>query len=75
MSSTGRMDIVQYLVTHGADINLANAYNNTCLMISAYKGHTDVVRIKWLCPINYYKLIHLEKLLGGNCKIEILTPI
>lgn len=33
----------QYLVTHNADLNLPNAYNNTCLMISAYKGHTDVV--------------------------------
>lgn len=39
----GRLDIVQYLVSHGADINLANAYNNTCLMISAYRGHNEVV--------------------------------
>lgn len=41
--STGHLDIVKYLVAHNAEINLANAYNNTCLMISAYKGHTDVV--------------------------------
>lgn len=34
---------MKYLVAHNAEINLANAYNNTCLMISAYKGHTDVV--------------------------------
>lgn len=40
---TGRLDIVQYLVLHNAEINLANAYNNTCLMISSYKGHSDVV--------------------------------
>lgn len=39
----GHLDIVKYLVAHNAEINLANAYNNTCLMISAYKGHTDVV--------------------------------
>ena len=42
---TGRLDIVKYLVRHKADINLPNAYNNTCLMISAYKGHTDLVRV------------------------------
>lgn len=34
----GRLDIVQYLVNHKADVNIANAYNNTCLMISSYKG-------------------------------------
>jgi hypothetical protein len=28
----------------GADVNIANKFNNTCLMISAYKGHKDVVR-------------------------------
>lgn len=28
---------------HGADVNLPNAYNNTCLMISSYKGHPEVV--------------------------------
>lgn len=39
----GHLDIVKYLAAHNAEINLANAYNNTCLMISAYKGHTDVV--------------------------------
>lgn len=39
----GRLDIVKYLVAHNADINLANTYNNTCLMISSYKGHADVV--------------------------------
>lgn len=37
------MDIVKYLVAHNAEVNLPNAYNNTCLMISAYKGHFDVV--------------------------------
>ena len=43
MIGLGRLDIVRYLVMHGADIQMANAYNNTCLMISAYKGHKDVV--------------------------------
>ena len=28
----GRLDIVQFLVEHGADIHLANKYNNTCLV-------------------------------------------
>lgn len=41
----GRLDIVKYLVAHNAEINLGNTYNNTCLMISSYKGHTDVVSV------------------------------
>ena len=40
----GRLDIVEYLHSCGADISLANQYNNTCLMIAAYKGHLDVVK-------------------------------
>lgn len=40
----GRLDIVEYLVAHGANLHLANQYNNTCLMIAAYKGHLDVVK-------------------------------
>lgn len=43
LSTIGRLDIVKYLVAHNAEINLGNTYNNTCLMISSYKGHTDVV--------------------------------
>lgn len=34
----GRLDIVTYLVEHGADIHKLNKYNNSCLMIAAYKG-------------------------------------
>lgn len=30
-------------MAHNAEVNLPNAYNNTCLMISSYKGHADVV--------------------------------
>jgi len=33
----GRLDIAEYLVAHGADINSANNYNNTCLMLAAFK--------------------------------------
>ena len=36
----GRLDIVQYLAEHGADIHLANKYNNTCL-VSAEGGGVD----------------------------------
>lgn len=49
----GRLDIVKYLVAHNADINLANTYNNTCLMISAYKGHADVVSTKLVKIISF----------------------
>lgn len=34
----GRLDIVQYLVDHGADLHRLNKFNNSCLMIAAYKG-------------------------------------
>ena len=40
----GRLDIVRYLIEHGADMNLANKYNNSCLMIAAYKNRLDVVK-------------------------------
>ena len=41
----GKLDIVAYLVEEGrADVNIANKYDNTCLMISAYKGHDEIVR-------------------------------
>ena len=41
----GKLDIVAFLVEEGrADVNIANKYENTCLMISAYKGHEDIVR-------------------------------
>ncbi len=35
---------MRFLVESGADINIANNYNNTCLMIASFKGHADVVR-------------------------------
>ena len=34
----GRLDVVTYLVEHGADIHRLNKYDNSCLMIAAYKG-------------------------------------
>lgn len=39
----GRLDIVQYLIEHGADVNGTNLFNNNTLMIAAYKGHYLVV--------------------------------
>ncbi len=38
-SFDGRLDIVKYLIKHKANIHLANKYNNTCLMIAAFKGY------------------------------------
>ena len=35
----GRLDIVKYLIEHYGDVNLANAYNNTCITIAACEGH------------------------------------
>ena len=34
---------MKFLLEQNADLHIANKYNNTCLMIAAYKGHTDVV--------------------------------
>ena len=40
----GRLDIVKYLVETGkGDLNIANKFNNTCLMIAAFKGHLKVL--------------------------------
>ena len=40
----GSLPIVELLVSRGADFNIANQYDNTCLMIAGYKGHADVVQ-------------------------------
>lgn len=41
----GRLDIVAYLVKHGADVHRMNKYNNSCLMIAAYKGTNQSVAL------------------------------
>ena len=41
----GRADIVRYLIEEGhANFNIANKFNNTCLMIAAFNGHLEVVK-------------------------------
>ena len=40
----GYLAVVKYLLEQGADPNLANKFNNTCLMIAAYNGHVQVVK-------------------------------
>lgn len=42
--STGRLDIVEFLIDNGADVNATNLFNNNTLMIAAYKGHHLVVK-------------------------------
>lgn len=39
----GRLDIVEYLVNHGADIHMTNVHNNSCLMVAAFKGYYEIV--------------------------------
>ncbi len=36
--------MAEYLVESGADVHIANRFNNTCLMIAAFKGHLSVVK-------------------------------
>ena len=33
----------RFLMDHGADPSIANRFNNTCLMVSAYRGNFEVV--------------------------------
>ncbi len=40
----GHLEVVRYLLEHGASPDISNHFNNTCLMIAAYKGHLDVVK-------------------------------
>jgi len=39
-----RMNIVEYLVTNGADINLTDIYGYTPLHEAAYRGHNDITK-------------------------------
>ena len=40
----GRLNIVQYLVEHGADVNAADEHENTCLMNACSSGNYNVVK-------------------------------
>jgi ankyrin repeat protein len=33
-----------------ADFNIANKFNNTCLMIASFNGHLNVVRYVMISP-------------------------
>lgn len=58
----GRLDIVQYLVKHGADLHKLNKFNNSCLMIAAYKGWYCLVGEWFLRLLLYFNFfIHLTK--------------
>lgn len=35
---------MKYLVSHGADIEVANRHGHTCLMIAAFRRQPDVVK-------------------------------
>lgn len=45
----GHLEIVKYLVQHGADIEVANQHGHTSLMIAAYRQKVDVVRYLISC--------------------------
>ena len=40
-----RLDIAMFLVCHGADISIANDFDNTVLMAAAAKGYINMVFI------------------------------
>lgn len=41
----GRIDIVQLLLDHGADINATNANGDNALAIARESGNTDIVNL------------------------------
>jgi ankyrin repeat protein len=43
-SANGYLDIVEFLVKHGANLNAKGEYGSTALMLAASAGHLDVVR-------------------------------
>jgi serine/threonine-protein phosphatase 6 regulatory ankyrin repeat subunit B len=45
-SQHGQIEIVEYLVRIGAEVQTSNPYGWTALMFASYRGHDDVVR--WL---------------------------
>lgn len=40
----GHVEIVEYLVNNGADVEIANRHGHTCLMIACYKGHFRIAK-------------------------------
>jgi cytohesin len=51
----GKLEVIKYLVAHGADVNAGGDYERTALHILSYQGHMD--GIKWMvaeggCQIN-----------------------
>lgn len=49
-ASKGNQDTVVQLVQHGADVNLANQFNESPLYIATYGGHLPVVQSLLLAP-------------------------
>jgi len=43
-SESGRLNVVQYLVEHGANINARTKFENTALMGASLFGHLDIVK-------------------------------
>ena len=44
-----RANIVKYLIEDGkADFNIANKFNNTCLIIASFNVHLNVVRYEMI---------------------------
>jgi ankyrin repeat protein len=52
--SNGHLDIVKYLITHGADINLTDARGNDALADAIRENRKDVIeylkKIKYMSP-------------------------
>lgn len=44
-ASDGNISAVKYELYCGADVNVGNKHNNTPLMLAAYGGHTEIVRL------------------------------
>nr|XP_054775125.1 putative ankyrin repeat protein RF_0381 [Lytechinus pictus] len=43
-AQNGHLDVIEYLISHGAEVNKGDYRNDTALYIAAQNGHLDVVR-------------------------------
>lgn len=54
--------MVKLLLDHKADFNIANKFENTCLMIAAHKGHKEVV----VCLLEHGAPVNAQALCGNT---------
>ena len=62
---SGHLDIVQYLVAHGADVMLCSEDGTDCVGVAATDGHKDVIKF----------LIEANAAVDVRCSEDETTPL